>query len=277
MLFGCISVVVLFVLYKKFSESPRWLASQGKFEEADNIVGEIEKEFREQGIKLKKVGTPTMGCDSKKSSHQNVAFKELFGSKLRKRTICACCLLFAMNFLVYTFTNWTSTILVFRGLSTELSLGATASILLGAPFGTLMLVMFSDKQSRKSGLTMCLLVLSVLSLVWIVVLQTSMSAIILVGFVFCAWIYYYSLLACSVYVGELFPTQIRLRGVGFANAIGRIASAISPLFLSGEAPFSGMPMIYFVCMLVCLITAIVLFCFGTETRYRTLEDINDFD
>lgn len=157
----------------------------------------------------------------------------------------------------------------------EVSLGATTSILLGAPFGILFLVVFADKHSRKGGLIVCLLVLAALSIVWSNIPQDDMAAVILIGFALCAWLYYYSLLACSVYIGELFPTQIRLRGVGFANAIGRFASVSSPFLVSGTVSSWGMSMVYIICALICLITAVILFFFGTETRYRTLEDISD--
>ena len=272
---GLISLGVLFVLYKRFPESPRWLASQGNMEEADNFISEIETDFRSQGVNLKTIEEAKIKYNEKIFLRTRPSFRDLFKAKLRKRTFCACCLLFAMNALVYTFTNWTSARLVLQGINMEVSLGATTSILLGAPFGILFLVVFADKHSRKGGLIVCLLVLAALSIVWSNIPQDDMAAVILIGFALCAWLYYYSLLACSVYVGELFPTQIRLRGVGFANAIGRFASVSSPFLVSGTVSSWGMSMVYIICALICLITAVILFFFGTETRYRTLEDISD--
>ena len=117
-----------------------------------------------------------------------------------KRTITASAALMAMNLIVYTITTWTPTVLVMQGFDTQYSIFMTFIALLGAPFGSFLVSRFGNKHPRKIGMIVLLLILAVAGYIWS--LQTQPIVIMIVGFILCTLVYYYALLACSVYLGE---------------------------------------------------------------------------
>lgn len=269
-LLGVMGLIALVSTVRFFSESPRWLASCGKAAEADDVVSGIEKSFLKEGISLSRIRCYT----ATREERANFTVVTLLKRPFRRRLIVVSCALFTMNMLVYTVTNWTPAILAMQGWDTSLSLGVTGVILLGAPFGILLLVVFADKHGRKLGLIVGLVILAVLSAVWSVTPLSLTPEVVLLGFVLCACLYYYALLVCSVYVGELFPTEIRMTGVGISNAIGRTASILSPYLVVSVLDSFGLGAVYIGCSVACLVTALVVGLLGIETRYRPLEDIS---
>lgn len=95
------------------------------------------------------------------------------------------------------------------------------------------------------------------------------------GFILCTITYYYSLLSCSVYLGEAFPTEIRLRGSGFSSAMGRIVSIVTPSIVAALLQSTGIVSVYVFVGICLVVFAIIIGICGIETRNRSLEDIND--
>ena len=139
-------------------------------------------------------------------------------------------------------------------------------MLIGAPVGIFILSFLADKHSRKGGLIVTLLLVAVCGYLWSLVPVDQVALIMAIGFVLCCLAYYYSLLACSVYIGEIFPTELRARGSGLANAIGRIAAIISPMWISYLLSTSGAASVYLVNGIILVVVAILIGVFGVETR-----------
>lgn len=269
-----LGLLIFFLALKKIPESPRWLASKGDFEKADLILQNEERKVLNLGIDLENIDLDYI---EKKSSYHlsHVRLIDLFRDKsMLKRLFVITFALFTMNVMVYTITNWTSALFVLKGFDESLALSVVAIFLLGGPFGLLMLVIFADKHGRKEGLLVSLVLLAFVSVLWGSIPFENAIALLFVGFFLCTILYYYALLTCSVYIGELFPTEIRMRSVGFANALGRIGSIISPFLVTNLLEQGDIGVIFIGGGLLCILTAIIISVFAIETRYRTLEDIN---
>lgn len=137
-----------------------------------------------------------------------------------------------------------------------------------------MLSIFADKHDRKKGLIICLFLLAIFAYVWSLIPMDNIFALMSVGFIVCAILYYYAILACSVYLGEGFPTEIRLRGSGFAHAIGRLAGIISPYAIAFLLQSYGAPAVFLTNGAVLIVLAIIIGFCGEETRGKSLEEIN---
>ena len=272
---GVLTAVVVFLVWRLMPESPRWLAQQGRNDEADAFVSKVEQTFIDKGIKLEPVSKEEIAAHAQADSGVQLPYNALFKKKSIKRLIAISAALFGMNIIIPTITNWTPTIFVLQGLNSTASIGISFVMLIGAPVGIFILSFLADKHSRKGGLIVTLLLVAVCGYLWSLVPVDQVALIMAIGFVLCCLAYYYSLLACSVYIGEIFPTELRARGSGLANAIGRIAAIISPMWISYLLSTSGAASVYLVNGIILVVVAILIGVFGVETRGSTLEEAND--
>jgi putative MFS transporter len=80
-------------------------------------------------------------------------------------------------------------------------------------------------------------------------------------------------LGFGLYIPELFPTRLRLRGVSVATGLGRLSSAGVQFIIVGLFTSFGITAVagFLVCAL--LVQAIALLTLGRETQSRALEEI----
>ncbi len=94
------------------------------------------------------------------------------------------------------------------------------------------------------------------------------------GLVMIFFLYMYVCFASAVYVPELWPTHLRLRGSGFVNAVGRIVAVFTPYGVAVLLTRSGAITVFMVLGVMLVLCALILFCFGIETRKISLEEIS---
>ena len=268
---GGVAALIVWALRHGLPESPRWYESRGEIAKADEILTKVERDTeREMGIKLAPVED---NPSSEEQVVKKVSFLQLFKGVLLKRTIVASAVLVAMNTIVYTVINWVPTIFVQSGISVTKSTGMMALIMFGAPLGVFISSQVVDRFPRKKMAVVLLLAIGLLGYVYS--LQRSAEAIVIVGFILTVINYVFTCFACSVYVPELWPTEARMRGMGFANAVGRASAVFSPYGVAWLLSNYGSIAVFIGLGIILTVIAIIVSTLGVETRNKSLEEIGE--
>ena len=264
-----LSIIASILVYKKFPESPRWLESQGRLDEADAIMSKIEQEIENAtGEKLPEI------TEEPKEIKQ-LPYSALFKGKLLKRTIVGSLVLIGMNTIQYTLMTWMPSLLNSLGYSTKDSQFMTMFGLFGAPFGIFIASLIMDKIPRKIMGIILLVLMAILGI--ITAQQTTMNMLILWTFLLNTIIYMYVCYASAVYVPEMWPTSAKLSGSGFSNAMGRVSNIFFPFLVTYIASNMGATAVFVLLSVVALIIAVGILIFGIETRGESVEDIGNLD
>ncbi len=255
--------IIVLIARKNIPESPRWLASKGRFEEAAAVVAEIEN-----GTDVSNLPPLTI----ERTTTQNIsADYKTFDPRFRTSLIVAGIAMIVQSVSIYGFVAWVPTILTQQGISLNASLLQSAFMTLGGPCGAILAFVLTDRIGRRPAIIGGSLLAAIVGpLFALVTSQVSATAL---GFVMFTIIYYLVSVVQAGYLPELFPTQVRMRATAVAVMAGRFASIGVPyailLLLNGWGLMAVVAMVSV--LLVIQIIAIAVG--GVETRHKSLEEI----
>jgi putative MFS transporter len=257
-----VGALIVWYLRRGLPESPRWLESKGHLEEAEKVLAEIEAEASRNGPLPSATEQPTPVLPQQ-------SIKALFEGGMLARTIVGSIVLIGINTVIYGFVAWLPTFLVKQGVSVVSSLGFTTLMALGGPVGALAGMWLGDHVGRKPVLVGFSLATIVLGFIY--PFAPSEALLTLVGFALVTCVYVMVAVAWALYVPELFPTEIRMRGAGFCNTMGRLMTIITPQIVPQIFVGAGVVGVVGLMAALLLIQAIAVAFFGIETRQQSLE------
>lgn len=267
---GMAMLLAWYLSGKYYIESPRWLAGKGQRSEAEKHLLQVESQIeKEKNITLSSCQN---GCLTADLSTESGSFWLLFKGPMLRCTLVAITVLIAMNISLYTITVWIPTIFVNSGIDVTKSIFMTAIIMIGAPVGIFIAALIIDRFPRRLFGSSLLIIIALLGYFYSI--QTEECAILSYGLVMIFFLYMYVCFASAVYVPELWPTHLRLRGSGFVNAVGRIVAVFTPYGVAILLTRYGSITVFIVLGVMLVLCALILFCFGIETRKVSLEEIS---
>ena len=259
---GFLPAFYVFYLRRGIPESPRYLQSRGKTEEAKSVLRWMEKEC---GVEPEEVQIQQAESTTK------IKFTALWKGKYARRTLMLWILWFAMVYSYYGIFTWLPSLLVSEGHETVKSFRYVLIITLAQIPGYFTAAYLVDRIGRKATLVPFLFGCAVAATLF--GQARTGSEILIYG----SLISFFNLGAWGVvytYTPELYATEMRGTGSGTAAAIGRIGGILAPMVVGRILKAGGgQQMVFLQFAAVVIAGAIAVAVLGEETKQKSLEEI----
>jgi putative MFS transporter len=207
----------------------RFLESKGRAAEAEEVVRRFESAA---GVSPPTVEAPAPAA----SPARRVGLGDLWGGTLARRTLALWLVWFGINFAYYGAFIWLPTLLMERGFSLVRSFEFTLIITLAQLPGYAVSAYLIEKWGRRPTLATFLAGSALAALLFAG--AESRNAVLIAG----CLLSFFNLGAWgAVYAAtpEVYPTEVRATGAGWAAGFGRIASILAPLAVPPLMTFGG--------------------------------------
>ncbi|KGR89910.1 hypothetical protein CD30_14700 [Ureibacillus massiliensis 4400831 = CIP 108448 = CCUG 49529] len=256
---SAIPALILLILRLGSFESPRWLVSKGRIEEAKIV---IDKFFGEQ-VRID---------DLQVEENQKTEIKELFSKNYRTRTAFAG-LFWGLHVLPY-FGMMTFAPVVFASLNLEDEFLSTLISNIFQLFGAVVGVLIMDKIPRRMFVIYSFVILAI-SIGMLVIIPNPASFVVVGCFAVYVFVASGSGNLQTVYPSELFPTHIRSTGVGFATMISRLGAAVGTFLLPISLDTLGINLTMLILTGILLLGVVISIMWAPETRNKTLVEASN--
>lgn len=265
---------ILMILWwrRSLPESPRWLVSRGRIQEAEAVVCGLEGELAVHGASavLPPVPETTMLSDSGSRTPSGAHVGKLFAPPFIGAMCMALTVWFAIGFAYYAFFTWIPSLLVERGMSITGSYTYALALYAAQVPGYLTGAALNDVIGRRAVITLYMLCGALAALA--LAMARSNVWILLAGS-FLSFFMNGSYAGIYAYTPELFPTEARATAQGIASSLSRIGAVISPIAVGYIFPIYGFAGVFGLSAGVLLVGALAVTTLGISTTNRSLEQI----
>lgn len=256
---GFVGVILGFLFLK---ESPRWLVSKGRVNEAEEIVEELSGVSVDLSEVAKRVQTKEKFA---------VVLASMFGAKYIRRTLVLLSMFVLVNIGGFVTAVWIPTLMTMKGFSIEQSMQIGIAFMIGGPIGLFLFSFIADKGGRKWPIAISIFVSAALML-FFANLGTNIAVIMVTVLVMNA-VGMGSGFMNMAYVAESYPTRMRNTATGIVNAAARFAVSGSQLLIPVVVAAYGVGGLFMSIASLNVIAAVIVMIWGASTGGKSLEDI----
>jgi len=264
-LVGFFPIILVFFALRYMPESVRYLVAQGRIDEAEAIVSQIEREAL-RGGQISVAAPPVLHADLAKN---HLTFSELLAPVYRKRTL----LLWLVSFCFFWSANgllfMLPTILVENGYALNKAISFALVQALFGFFGYFTCGYLIDRLGRRPVLFWYYVIGAGFHL-WFAEATGAWMYAAIAGV---GWVNPGVFGPTSIYASELYPTHMRATAVGWFYGVGRIGSFLAPAVIGVMFVYKLNAYVLPSFALTYLIGGIAVFMIGIETRGVLLEKV----
>lgn len=247
---------ILFVARFGMPESPRWLWSKGRKEEA-------------LAITHKYLEASEVVADMEKTEIRHGKFSDLFSPQYLRMTIFVSWFWFCNVLPYFAIATFADSVLAKYGLAGGLAGGVGLSMV--AVLGVAVTLALIDKAGRRVFTVPPQWIMTVIFLI-IGLWSDAPSGIVLVLFLLFSFLNAINGVLTSIYPGEVFPTEIRGIGTGFAAAVSRVGAGLGTFLLPMGVESFGVGPVMLVAAAVVFSGAWVSQLWAPETKGKSLSE-----
>jgi putative MFS transporter len=261
---------IIWYLRKDMPESPRWLESVNRGDEADQVIRVMEAAAEKLGPL-----PPLAIVRSPPEPAKAVSISILFSRAVIRRTLLIIVINIGIGAGSYGFGAFIPTFFVKQGMNISDALGFGMVIAFGSTAATILAWWLADKVGRKWGIVGAAFGAAILGVIypW----ATQPIYILSAGFLLIMFMSFQMAMGITIYAPELFPTAYRLRGNAIGNVAGRITSMLSPYVTMPLYNHYGVAGVTDSLAGMFIVITVIVAVFGVETRMRSLEVIETIE
>lgn len=264
-LIGALPALYTMVIRMHLPESVRYLLKKGKIEETRKIVSSLEErchmEPRPLEVTEKDVAEETKG-----------SFTSLWTSRFIKRTVMLWLVWFGIVFSYYGVFMWLPSLVFKQGFTVVKTFEYVLVMTLSQLPGYAAAAWLVDRLGRRYTLSLFLLGSGIAS--YFFGHAETVTALLCWG----ATMSFFNLGAWGViytYTPELYPTEIRGLGCGWATGFGRIGGMVAPLLVGALLTDAwDMGHIFYIFAGVFVLISFIVLTLGRETKRKELESLS---
>jgi MFS transporter, putative metabolite:H+ symporter len=268
--FGALPVLLVLPMVRALPESPRWLASSGRAEDADRVLSRIEAMVSRNGA----VELPPIPPGVAPAAPAAPRFDSLFRGIYLKRTLSLWVLWFCAYLLTYSITGWLPSIMrsVYRLPVGQSNLYGFVVNVVG-----LLVLLFAaftiDRIGRKRAFSIGFLLAAVPLVVAAFTPDVSALALLILAtlaFAFMGMIPG----TLGMYTAENYPNHLRAIGSGASSISQRLSSVAGPYLVGKILPVYGVGGVFGMFAIFAVLGGITCALFSEETSGKTLEELS---